>query len=347
MASRPNSAQLAYAQKMMASMGSDQMKKLMGSKKLKKMAKKMKVDNSIAELVTNKSITDAVVENKVLTSKIGEILEASKGDKPEEMVTNIMTKLMNDQSIVTSMMETSQKVLEEVAKDEKLNSAFTKQIESMMGVAEDMFATSESDPEVKKMFESFSEMSQSLDFLSDATKEARCSVRLQGENRQRFIRSAIMSTIQSIVSKQAVFHVMDSGEGECDAVVVLCECTSGGVSRERLPLIADYDDVVFEAALDTFKTHGKHVKARDEWFLPFGCAFACGSTDESKAVRRLIFAPSNRQNQARALGAAFQLAYEKSWTKLLVFSDCLEGDVFEVRWPTTVNRPGSYVIISE
>jgi hypothetical protein len=337
-----NSAQAAYAQKMMQSMGGDAMKGLLNSKKLKKAAKKM--GNPMMEKIAgNKNITDAIMENKEMTSEIMKTMSSVKEPTNPEEMTKIMSEIMSNEVIMTGMMDTSSKVLKEIQEDKDMADWFQTSVGEWIDVVKD-------DPEIAQKMQ---EMQKLLPKRDEIAKSIRCGIVLYGdaEREAAWIKEFSFEMAQSFISQvpSSMKIMLDSkaslGDTGADAIVVLCSNIATNITKEMLPALQEYDENVFTAVKDTFKTHGKEVKSRNTFFLPFGCAFAVGSTDESRAIRRIVFAPSNPTQEARALGAAATLCEMKGWKRVAIYSPSLSASPKHIEWPENIDKKGDYTII--
>lgn len=342
MAPKLNTAQAAYAQKMMQSMGGDAIKGLLKSKKLKKAAKKMG-QPMMEKMATNKNITDSIIENKEMTDEIIKTMSGMKDPTNPAEMTKLMSEIMSNQVIMTGMMNTSSKVLKEIQQDKDMSEWFQGSINDWIEVVKE-------DPEMAKKMNEMKDLFPNSDILARSIK---CGFMLYGDpaKEAEWIRNFSFEIAQSFMSQAPVDvkMMLDSKSSletsEADALIVLCSNLASEITPEHLPSIASYDETTFSAAQDTFRTMGKEVKSKNTHFLPFGCAFAVGSTDTSKTVRRLVFAPSNGAQQGRALGAAATLCEMKGWKRVALYSPSLTDSPQNIVWPDNVETKSDYVIV--
>jgi len=336
-----NPAQAAYAQKMMQSMGGDAMKGLLKSKKLKKAAKKMG-DPMMEKIAGNKNITDAIIENREMTDEIvKKITEMKEPSNPEE-ITKIMGDIMSNEVIMTGMMDTSSKVLKEIQDDKDMAGWFQTQVGEWVDVVND-------DPEIAKNMEKFKDIIPNKESVISGV---RCGLILYGDPGREtdLIKQYSFEMAQAFVGKQHNVTIMLESrphreDTNADAMIVLCSNVASNITRQVLECVSDYDENVFTAAQDTFKTFGKEVKSRNTHFLPLGCAFAVGSMDDTKRVRRLVFAPSNDAQESRALGAAAALCEMKQWKKVALYTPSIKSPPQNIEWPSIIDKKNDYTII--
>ena len=125
MPTQPNAAQMAYAQKMMASMGSDQMKKLMSSKKMKKMANKKfstkAEEPSDQDSEKDGSDSSADPSEMECADQVGELTERREGVFP-----GAWTRISNGEDKFVFMESALSKVIDTIKDDDVPENTETK-----------------------------------------------------------------------------------------------------------------------------------------------------------------------------------------------------------------------------
>ncbi len=339
---------------MLASMGTAEFNKQMTSKnqkKIKKMAKKMskKSNNPMFEkLASNEKITSEMMKNKQLTE--GLVKTISEVDNVEELQvqgskaqTQLIQKIMSDESIVTGMMETSSSVLSEIIKDDDLSGWFETQIKDWTdtiaegGESEGDGGGSTSTPgglfDVKQLMSSIN----LCVFLvsDDAPRLKKLANKFAMGVTQKLMSDSPQDVTYMLEPRPHTQLCLDTADN-IDACVIVCGTLASSLSGLLGTHFPDQKDYIYNAAFDTYTSHGVFNARRKTHYMPVGTAFVIGSTSAKAGVRRFIFAPSNSlKSQDRALGAAFAVAQTHEWKRVCVMLDTLDAQTtqFNIDWP--------------